>query len=127
MKAEIKRLLKPGGKLIKIYMDWCLDGEIAEKSVSLVKHYNPDWSAGLNVEEDTYDDLFDGRKTEEFYCDIPFTRDSWHGRMCACRGTLASMSKKQFDLWSKAHLEMLSKFPESFTVKHKVYITYFVL
>ncbi len=127
MKAEVKRLLKPGGKLIKIYMDWCLDDEIAEKSVSLVKEYNPDWTGKMGIEEDIYDDLFAGRKTEEFYCDIAFTREGWHGRMCACRGTLASMSKEQFEKWSRSHLKMLSSYPESFTVKHKIYITYFVL
>ncbi len=126
MKAEIKRLLKPHGKLIKIYMDWCEDDKIASESIGLVKKYNEEWNDGSGF-ANINDDLFDGRVTESFYCDIPFTRDSWHGRMCACRGTLASMNKEQFEKWSEAHLKMLSDYPESFTVKHKVYITYFKL
>ena len=28
---------------------------------------------------------------EEFRVDVPFTRETWHGRMRACRGVGASM------------------------------------
>ncbi|MBQ9516615.1 MAG: class I SAM-dependent methyltransferase [Eubacterium sp.] len=127
MQEEIRRMLKPHGKFIKIFMDWCLDDEIARKSTDLVTDYNSNWAPDNSGEGDLYDDLFDGRITEEFYCDIPFTRESWHGRMCACRGTLASMSSEQFANWCKAHTDMLSAYPESFTVKHKIYISYFTL
>ncbi|MBQ7202421.1 MAG: class I SAM-dependent methyltransferase [Eubacterium sp.] len=127
IKTEVKRLIKPGGKLIKIFMDWSLDDEIAAKSVELVKRYNPVWTSGESAFEDLYDDLFDGRVTESFESCLPFTRDTWHGRMCACRGTLASMNKEQFDAWSSAHLKMLSDYPESFSVLHKIYISYFSL
>ena len=126
MKSEIIRLLKPQGIFIKIYMDWCNDDEICKKSISLVKKYNEKWNDGNGFTNIT-DDLFDGRVTKSFYCDIPFTRESWHGRMTACRGTLASMSKEQFEKWSEVHLKMLSDYPESFTIKHRVYITYFEL
>lgn len=125
MKAEIKRLLKPNGKFIKMYLTYTLDNEIANKSHQLVKEFNPFWMPAASGSKDMFDDLFDGRVTESFYCEIPFTRESWHGRMCACRGTLASMSKEQFEKWSEAHIKMLSAYPESFTIQHKVYITYF--
>lgn len=127
MKSEIKRLLKPNGKFIKIYLTYTLDDEIAAKSQKLVKKFNNVWSPASSGSKDMFDDLFNGRKTETFYCDINFTRESWHGRMCACRGTLASMDKETFEKWSEAHIKMLSNYPESFTVKHKVYITYFEL
>ena len=65
--------------------------------------------------------------TEEFYADIPFTAESWHGRMTACRGTLASMDAATFEKWESAHREMLKKYPGSFTVGHKVYISYYTL
>ena len=125
MKQEIRRLLKPRGKFIKIWMDWCPDDEIAAKSIATVEAFNPEWNAKAIGIDDMYDDLFDGRVTEEFTSDISFTRDSWHGRMCACRGTLASMSEKQFAAWSEAHTKMLASYPPSFTVKHKVFITVF--
>lgn len=127
IKAEIKRLIKPGGKFIKIYMTYTLDDEIAFKSHEMVKNANRDWTPGASGSKDMYDDLFYGRVTETFYCDIPFTRESWHGRMCACRGTLASLNKSEFDKWKNNHMEFLSTCRESFTIKHKVYISYFTL
>ena len=125
MKREIKRMLKPNGLFIKIYLEFCYDDEICGKSIALIKKYNPDWSPEKNSFQDMYDDLFDGRVTEEYDCSLPFTRESWHGRMCACRGTLASMDRSTFEKWSDAHKKMLEEYPERFEVKHKLYITYF--
>jgi ubiquinone/menaquinone biosynthesis C-methylase UbiE len=127
MKSEIKRMLKPNGLFIKVYLTYTLDSEIAAKSHKLVKEFNRSWTPGKSGARDMYDDLFDGRVTEKYDCDISFTRESWHGRMCACRGTLASMDKSTFEKWSKAHKKMLEEYPEEFTVKHKLYITYFTI
>ena len=127
IKAEIKRLLKPGGKFIKIYMTYTLDDEIAAKSHEMVRKANKDWTPGASGSKDMYDDLFYGRVTETFYCDIPFTRESWHGRMCACRGTLASLNKSEFNKWENNHRKFLSTCAEAFTIKHKLYISYFTL
>lgn len=125
MIKEIKRLLKPNGKFIKVYLTYTIDDEIAAKSHSLVKDMNSNWTPKASGAKDMFDDLFEGRITESFFCNIPFTRESWHGRMCACRGTLASMDKDTFSAWDKKHREILSAYPEKFTVKHKAYITYF--
>lgn len=125
MKSEIKRLLKPNGKFIKVYLTFTLDDKIAEKSYRLVKRMNKNWNMGSSGSKDMFDDLFPGRKTETFYCNIPFTRESWHGRMCACRGTLASMDEETLAEWDRRHRRVLSKYPEEFTIKHKVYITCF--
>ena len=127
MQTEIRRLLKPGGKIIKIYLTYTLDDEVAAGSHQLVKKHNSSWTPEASGAKDMFDDLFPGRMTESFTCEIPFTRESWHGRMCACRGTLASMEPAQFAAWSRAHQNMLQAYPEAFTVKHKVYITYFIL
>ena len=127
MRKEIRRLLKPGGRLIKIVMDWELTDPIAARSIALVQELNPEWTGGKGVGNDIFDDLFSGRVTETFSADIPFTRESWHGRMCACRGTLASMDAETFALWEKKHRKLLSGCPERFTVKHKIYISYFRL
>ena len=127
MKKEITRLLKPDGVFIKIVMDWELTDPIAASSIALVQELNPEWTGGKGVGNDIFDDLFTGRVTETFSADIPFTRESWHGRLCACRGTLASMDAETFALWEKKHRKLLSRFPERFTVKHKIYISYFKL
>lgn len=127
MIAEIRRMLKPNGRFIKVYLTYTLDDPIAEKSHLMVKKYNKKWTPGASGSKDMFDDLFPDRTTESFYCDIPFTRESWHGRMCACRGTSASMEKESLEKWNKNHRKFLSECPEKFTVKHKVYITYFTL
>lgn len=125
MITEIKRMLKPNGKFIKIYMTYVLEDEIALKSHNLVKSINKNWTPEASGSKDMFDDLFEGRVTESFYCNIPFSRESWHGRMCACRGTLASMDKETFKKWDELHKEFLANCPKEFSIKHKVYITYF--
>ena len=127
IREEIRRLLKPGGRLIKIAMDWDLADPIAAQSIGLVRSMNPKWTGGNGVGNDIYDDIFPGRKTETFYADIPFTRDSWHGRMRACRGTLASMDADTFGKWEAKHPELLKDLPENFTVRHKIYYSWFIL
>ncbi len=127
MISEIKRMIKPDGKFIKVYLTYTLDDEIASFSHNLVKKINTSWTPEASGSKDMFDDLFDGRVTESFCCDIPFTRESWHGRMCACRGTLASMDKDSYEKWEKMHKEFLSECPEEFTIKHKLYISYFTI
>lgn len=125
MITEIKRMLKPDGKFIKVYMGYTLDDEIAKESHILVKNINSNWTPEASGSKDMFDDLFEGRTTDTFYCNIPFTRESWHGRMRACRGTLASMDKKTFAIWDKEHKDFLANCPKEFLIKHKIYITYF--
>ncbi len=127
MRQEIRRMINPGGIFIKIVMDWELTDPIAARGIALVQELNPEWTGGKGVGNDIFDDLFSGRVTETFSADIPFTRESWHGRMCACRGTLASMDAATFAEWERRHLKMLSRRPESFSVRHKIYISYFKL
>ena len=127
MKTELRRLLKPGGTFIKIVMDWDLSDPVAACSVGLVRDYNPKWTGGRGVGDDIYDDLFPGRKTESFCADLPFTRESWHGRMRACRGTLASMDAETFRAWERAHTGFLESCPEEFTVRHEIVYSQFVL
>lgn len=127
MRQEIRRLLKPGGTFIKVYMTYTLDDPIAAESHRLVKTMNPCWPSGTSGLKDIHDDLFPGRQTESFYADLPFTRESWHGRMCACRGTLASMEENVLAEWEQAHRAFLQSCPERFTIRHKVFYSRFTL
>lgn len=49
---------------------------------------------------------------------MPFTRESWNGRIKACRGVGASLSEEEIRRFEAEHMTMLEKYPESFTVKH---------
>ena len=56
---------------------------------------------------------------KEFRVDVPFTRESWHGRMRACRGVGASLSEEELVKWDKEHRELLERIaPEQFEVLH---------
>ncbi|MBQ2828640.1 MAG: class I SAM-dependent methyltransferase [Clostridia bacterium] len=119
---EIKRLIKPDGVFVKIYMSYTLDDEIAEKSHELVKKLNKNWTPGASGSKDMYNHPFENSKLDFFECKIPFTRESWHGRMSACRGTMASMDEETFKKWNKEHKELLKIYPDTFEIRHKVYI-----
>lgn len=122
MIAELRRVLKEGGTFIKVYLTWCSTDPIARRSCSLIKRLNPAWTPGASGVRDIYNHPFPGGKAESFVCDLPFTRESWHGRMLACRGTMASMDETTLALWDERHRRMLAKCPGQFTVRHRVYI-----
>lgn len=123
---EIYRVLKPRGKLIIAYMQWLPEEDgIIKNSLELVKKYNPDWDCfGKRLEENDIsvsEDYFKDKKYIEFDCFIPFTRESWNGRMIACRGIEPSLSKKEVDAFSEEHLEMLRKLTDgNFRLKHQI-------
>ena len=125
---KFARMLKADGSFLILYMGWLpFEDEIAGKSEELILKYNPKWTGcGDTVHPvlvpNEYLDYFNIEKREEFRVDIPFTRESWHGRMRACRGTSASMSPEEFALWNDEHINMLKGYPESFIIKHYVSI-----
>lgn len=119
-------MLKNGGSFLILIMEWLpFEDEIAGRSEDLILKYNPAWSGcgetvhPIAVPEEYYR-FFDLKHSEEFLVDVPFTRESWHGRMRACRGTSASMPPAVFEKWEREHREMLLSEPEKFTVRHFV-------
>ena len=55
---------------------------------------------------------------------VPFTKESWHGRMRACRGVGASLSEEELTRWDIEHRELLDRIaPEEFEVLHYAAIT----
>lgn len=124
---EIRRVLKDGGIFVKIYLTYTLDNEIAARSHSLVKEMNPLWTPEASGSQDMTDDCFPGRQTEHIYCELPFTRESWLGRMTACRGTLASMDAQTFRRWEARMRELLQSYPEAFTIRHLLILSSFIV
>lgn len=121
---EIKRILKPGGRLIKIYMGWLKEDEIVKRSKALVKKHNPDWLTGKPMIRDMKEHLFPVEEMDSFYADIHFTHESWTGRMKATRGVEATMNKEQVRLFEEEHQKMMKNtFPHEFTIRHKIFIT----
>ena len=126
---QFAKMLKPGGRFLILYMGWLpFEDDIAGKSEEIVLKYNPGWNGcGDTVHPvwvpDQYLDYFELESQNEFRVDVPFTRESWHGRMRACRGVGASLTPEELSVWDKEHAEMLiNSTPESFTIKHYVSI-----
>lgn len=56
---------------------------------------------------------------EEFTLKVPFTRDSWNGRMKACRGVGASLTEKEIFKWEQEHIKLLEHIaPNEFDILH---------
>lgn len=123
--SEIRRVLKNNGVFIIAYMQWLPSvSEITAKSLALVKRFNPDWDCfGDRIDVKNSKLTLDGfRKKEfiDFYCDIPFSRESWNGRMVACRGIEPSLSAEEVKRFSAEHLKMLEEYNERFTLRHQI-------
>ena len=123
--SNLYRMLKPNGKLLVLYMAWLpYEDKIAGKSEELVLKYSPKWSgAGETLHPiqipDCYELCFDVLYHEEYLLNVHFSRDTWNGRMKACRGVGASLFKEELKEWEAEHLKMLSEIaPEEFDIKH---------
>ena len=122
---ELARMLKKDGKLLLLYMAWLpYEDEIAGASEKLVLQYSPKWSGAGETKHpisapDIVYETFETVYHEEYEIEVPFTRDSWNGRMKACRGVGASLSPEEITKWEKEHIDLLEKIaPETFFVKH---------
>ena len=66
-----------------------------------------------------YQDKFELVYHEEYPLSVHFTRESWHGRMKACRGIGASLAENEIAKWENEHRALLAKIaPEEFDVLH---------
>ena len=124
---KFSKMLKSNGKLLILYMGWLpYEDALAGKSEEIILKHNPNWSSYGDTVKPVYvpDELlsyFDIINRLEYRVDVPFTRESWHGRMRACRGVGAAMDKKQLTAWNEEHMQMLiDTAPEKFMVKHYV-------
>ena len=124
---KIHSILREPGHFCILFMAWLIeDSEIAANSEELVLKHNPYWSSH-SLKRFTYDfpdeaqGLFE--VADSFVYDLPvkFTRESWHGRMKACRGIGASsLSAEQKANWEKEHIAYLQCVPEAFDIPHFV-------
>lgn len=119
------RILKPGGRLFLLLMNWLpFEDKIAGESEKLVLKYNPSWSGAGEIKRpiwipEEYNAYFDIAEQALFELFVPFTRESWNGRMKACRGIGASLSAEEIAAWEREHLDFLEKnAPPSFEVLH---------
>ena len=128
----LDKLLKDNGKVIITYMAWLpKEDNIAQKSEDLVLKYNPNWTGCNATRNYPYVpkellDKFEIVKEDLFDSDIPFTIDSWAGRIRACRGTGAALDPETLEKFNEEHIKMLKEnTKEPFIIKH--FISYSIL
>ncbi len=122
---KLTRILKDHGRLLLLYMAWLpFEDKIAGESEKLVLKYSPKWTGAgekkrqITVPECLYKS-FDKVYHEEYEIDIPFTRETWNGRVKTCRGIGASLSAEEISAWESEHKALLKNIaPEKFSVKH---------
>lgn len=127
---KLARMLKPGGKLLLLYMAWLpYEDAIAGASEKLVLRYSPNWSGAGETKKpipipDVVLETFQVVDHEEYDLAVPFTRASWHGRMKACRGVGASLSEAELERWDAEHRQLLNTIaPAEFMVRHYAALT----
>lgn len=121
------KILKPNGKLLVLYMAWLpLEDKIAKASEDLVLKYNPVWTGHGEVFRpafipEDYNKNFTLTYKEEYRLPVHFTKESWNGRIKACRGIGASLDTDKIELWEAEHKAMLDKLaPNDFDIAHYV-------
>lgn len=122
---KLAEMLKKDGRLLILYMAWLpFEDEIAGASEELVLKYSPNWSGAGETRKpigipEAILEYFDLIYHEEYDLKVPFTRESWHGRMRACRGVGASLNESELAHWDKEHRELLEKIaPPEFEILH---------
>lgn len=124
---KLYELLKTDGRLLILYMAWLpFEDAIAGASEEIVLKYSPGWSGAYETRKpislpNVIYDFFELEDHEEYDVKIPFTRESWNGRIKTCRGVGASLSAEELRSFENEHLQMLDeKAPEEFEVLHYV-------
>ena len=130
---KLHAALGPGGKFAILSMIWLpYQSKIAMRSEKLVLKYNPDWTGGGFRRRRRFEQVHTTRlkwakplfkvTKRVFFCeDIPFTRESWHGRMVACRGIGASsLPGEKIAAFEAEHRAYLATLPEAFTIPHQI-------
>ena len=121
---KIHKFLKQDGHFLILFMAWLpYESEIAKASEDLVWKYNPSWTGGgltrYEIGEPNWlGELFQVAHAITYDINVPFSRESWNGRMKACRGIDASLSPEIIRQFEKEHLKMLEKYPEHFDILH---------
>ncbi|GEM_PF-27455 len=125
---EVLRLLGPGGRLMTCYLCWMPRFDLIQRETErLVLKHNPNWT-GADEPSDVppipswASSHF--RVTAMFAYDepLPFTRETWRGRIRACRAIGATLEPDRVRLFDAELDQLLRKIAgEEFHVLHRVY------
>lgn len=127
IRTEIQKIVKPGGFLVITHFSFLpLEDPIVAASEAVVLKHNPDWGgAGWHGVTPLLSDIgIEGAHLETYFRydeGIPFTRESWRGRMRALRGTGAVLDAEALARFDEDHDAMLREMAgESFNILHRI-------
>lgn len=122
---KLYKMLKRNGRILVLYMAWLpFEDTIAGESEKLVLKYSPNWSgAGETMHliyiPEVYNEKFELVHHDEYKINVRFTKESWNGRMKACRGVGASLTEDEVMRWEQEHKALLDKIaPNEFDILH---------
>lgn len=124
---QLQRVLTPDGRLVVSHFSFLPRMDpIVRASEELVLRFNPDWGGAdwhgrIPARPGWSREAFD--LTTMYYYDeaIPFTRESWRGRIRALRGIGASLPDEQVRAFDEAHAELLERITdERFSILHRI-------
>jgi 2-polyprenyl-3-methyl-5-hydroxy-6-metoxy-1,4-benzoquinol methylase len=126
MLAEVPRLLRRPGKLLLSSLVW-IRGEdpVAKHSEALVLKYNPSAARSFNRKDESFPewskDHFRLKTYHSFTAHLPFTRESWRGRLRASKFILAALPADQALAFDREHAALLQDVaPDRFEIAHNI-------
>ncbi|MEZ0260780.1 MAG: class I SAM-dependent methyltransferase [Alphaproteobacteria bacterium] len=124
---QVLWVLKPGGLLVTSHCSWLPRRDpIAQATEDLVRIHNPawtghSWSGVVPAMPEWAEGQFRLRGFFSYDEGLPYTRESWCGRIRACRAVGASLMPPQVQEFDNALMQMLTQTaPEKFTVLHRI-------
>ena len=128
--AEARRILGTGGRIVIAHFDWiALPGNVADVTEKLIEQHNPKWNlgGGMGLHPRWLADLsiagFRYIETFSFDLEVPYTHESWRGRIRASAGIGASLDADAVERFDAEMAAMLDeKFPgDPLHVLHRVF------
>jgi SAM-dependent methyltransferase len=131
MKLEVPRLLRPGGLLLVSSLIWDRHEGIVGHTHKLIAKYNPEarltrrrWDA--DVVPKWSQNWLRLKTFHEFRVNIPFSRESWRGRIRACRWIGAALGREQTEAFDREHEALLGRIAlTKFAIPHRITIRIF--
>ncbi|MCB9764393.1 MAG: class I SAM-dependent methyltransferase [Alphaproteobacteria bacterium] len=128
--AEVRRLLRPGGRVLIAHLDWLpLAGNVMDAVEALMRRFNPTWalagSTGIyprwlvHLGEAGFTEL----ETASFDLDLLYRPAAWRGRVRASSAVAASLPPDAVARFDAAHAALLAeRFPaDPLPVPHRVW------
>ena len=117
---EIKRVLKPDGKLVIAHYDWVPEnGSVPQISEALILKHNSGWKMGggngfyPRWVSQLLDAGFQNIETYSFEVNEHYSHEAWRGRIRASAGVSASLPQEQVVKFDEEHAAPLEQeFPE---------------